>query len=153
MKRGRKPDLQVVQDMKGNPNKRRDKKPGIRTDGTVILPDHLPSDAIACIEHIRSSMPTEVYCDLDSYALTCFAFAWSEHVAAVKGIQIDGHISVNQQGNEAPSAWHRIAREAAMVMAKYGPSLGLDPVSRQDMANRNDVQESKFGSLVGGRTG
>ena len=44
MKRGRKIDLQVVQDLKGQANKKCPKKPEFYTG------NDLPSDAIACIE-------------------------------------------------------------------------------------------------------
>ena len=156
MKPGPKPELQIVQNLKGNPNKGRKKtskktSPGIYSNNRVVIPDHLPPAAVECIEQIRSSMPPEVYCDLDTYALTCFAFAWSEHKAAVIGIGVDGHITISNQGTEAPSAWHRIAREAALVMSKYGSSLGLDPVSREQFELQKEAP-SKFNGLMKDRS-
>ena len=151
MARGRKPDLQVVQDLKGRPNQTRPLKPGLMSTGEIRIPEHLPPDAEAVIEHIKTSMPPEVFGALDVYALTCFAYAWSMHKAAVEGIAADGYISASHNGVESPHPWTRLVREAAMVMAKYGPELGLSPLSRQRLANPDREPNGKFGKLLNER--
>lgn len=149
-KRGPRKKLAKIEIMEGKPGKRAVVDLGIEGLGEVFVPDHLPNDAAGCIEVIKNSMPPGVYSKLDTFLLSAFAMAWSEHKRAAH--EISGpefhRIILNSAGNEVVNPWLKILDRQALIMASLGDRLGLDPKARQGLRLPAEAPQSKFGGLI-----
>ena len=150
--RGPKPELPEVQQLKGNPSKRKIAPSGPKPLGEVFVPDHISDDAKACMEIVKKSMPPNVYSKLDSFALAGFAVAWALHKEAATAIADPDFQSVTKgsMGQEVISPWFKILNEQANQMRSWGDRLGLDPKARMALNVMNEEKpKSKFGDLTG----
>ena len=97
-------------------------------------------------------MPSSIYSALDSFILASLRPAWAIHKKATLVIS-DLHlvwIDKSKRGAGVESAWIRIARQQAALMATLGDRLGLDPKSRAALKLPDAKQrKSKFEGLLG----
>jgi len=150
--RGPRPELPELKKLKGNPGKRRISEAGIPTTGELFVPDHLSTDAQACIELVRSCMPPGVYGRTDAFLLSAFATAWSIHKQAVEALSDSTEnpmVEVGSAGNRVPSPWVKILNQQAQIMASLGDRLGLDPKARAGLKMPDpEKPKSKFDGLM-----
>lgn len=154
MARGRKPKLDAIKRLEGNPGNRplADLEDQIAAAGDVFIPEHLDEDAAACIEVVRSSMPAGVYARLDTYVLSVFATAWALHKRAAFEMTNPAfeHVGTNSAGNLAKNPWIEILNSQARIMMAAGDRLGLDPKARAALRlPKDDQPKSKFAGLIG----
>jgi phage terminase small subunit len=152
-KRGPRKKLAKIENLEGNPGKRAVVDLGVDGLGDVFIPDHLPDDAVGCIEVIKSGMPPGVYSKLDSFLLSAFSMAWTEHKRAaheVAGPDFE-RLVTNAAGNLVLNPWLKHLNQQALLMASLGDRLGLDPKARQALRLPAEKPQSKFGNLVGQR--
>lgn len=150
--RGPRKELAEVQNLKGNPSKRKPAPSGVKAAGEPFIPDHIQDDAKACVELIRQSMPPTVYSKLDSFALTAFSVAWAWHKAATEAMQDEDFkaVTLGSTGQETVNPWFKILNEQSRLMQSWGDRLGLDPKARRDLtALDQEKPKSKFGGLTG----
>jgi hypothetical protein len=97
--------------------------------GPSSIPEHLSDDARGCIEVIQAHMPPNIYSALDSFILSAFGTAWAIHKKATLVISDPNFVWIDKskRGAGVESAWIRIARQQAALMASLGDRLGLDP--------------------------
>jgi phage terminase small subunit len=146
--RGRK-KLKALDILDGNPSHREIPVHGIETYGAPFIPEHLHEDARACIEVIKSSMPSKVYGTLDSYLLAAFGVAWAMHKAAATALSAPGAAYVVKGG---VNRWVTVLEKATDKLATLSARLGLDPLSRQNLkVPTSRPEQSKFSGLLGGR--
>lgn len=152
-KRGPRKKLAKIEIMEGRPGKRAVVDLGVEGLGEVFIPEHLPDDAAGCIEVIKSGMPPGVYSKLDSFLLSAFAMAWSEHKRAAHEIASPEFARVinNSVGNPVVNPWLKILDKQALMMASLGDRLGLDPKARQALRLPSEKPQSKFGGLIAQR--
>ena len=152
-KRGPKKKLAQLENMEGNPGKRKVMAPTISATGEPFVPDHLHSDAQACIELIKKLMPPGVYGAVDGFALSGYATAWAWHKRAVHEMNHPKFkpLVKGASGQDTPNPWFRILREQNATMMAWGDRLGLDPKSRQSlqMIDGDKAKRSKFDGLMG----
>lgn len=149
-KRGPRKKLSKIEKLEGNPGKRAVVDLGIDGLGEVFIPDHLPDDAAGCIDIIKSGMPPGVYSKLDSFLLSAFAMAWTEHKRAAHEVASPAfeRVVLNAAGNQVLNPWLKHLNQQAMLMASLGDRLGLDPKARQGLRLPSEKPQSKFGGLV-----
>ncbi len=147
--RGPRPELPELKALKGNPGKRKLPPSGVQADGDAFAPEHLHSDAIACVEMVKNSMPPGLYRKVDSFILASFATAWALHKKAVEELRATGQYVVEGARGLQPSPWVKILNEQAKLMASLGDRLGLDPKARAALAMPAEKPVSKFAGLTG----
>lgn len=150
-KRGPRKKLAKLEIMEGKPGKRAVVDLGVEGLGEVFIPEHLPDDAVGCIEVVKASMPAGVYAKLDSFILAAFAMAWSEHKHAAHIVSAPDfqRIITNSAGNPVINPWLKHLNQQALIMASLGDRLGLDPKARQNLRLPAEAPKSKFGGLIG----
>jgi phage terminase small subunit len=149
---GRRKKLAEVDRLEGNPSRRLIEENGIEALGAPTIPEHLSDDARGCIEVIRANMPPNVYSVLDTFALSAFATAWAIHRKATLVISHPQfqYIEQSKRGAGIESAWIKMQRQQAALMASLGDRLGLDPKSRAAFKIPDARQrKSKFAGLLG----
>jgi phage terminase small subunit len=149
-KRGPRKKLSKLEIMEGKPGKRAVVDLGVEGLGEIFVPDHLPDDAVGCIEVVKISMPPGVYSRLDSFLLSAFAMAWSEHKHATHIIAAPDFKRVihNSVGNLVVNPWLKHLNQQAVILASLGDRLGLDPKARQNLRLPAEAPKSKFGGLI-----
>lgn len=150
MARGRRKKIAKINKMEGNPGNRRVVDLGIEGLGEVFIPEHLPDDAVGCMEIVKASMPQGVYSKLDSFLMSAFAMAWTEHKRAAHEIAAPDfqRIIPNSAGNPIINPWLKHLNQQAVIMASLGDRLGLDPKARQTLRLPAEAPQSKFGGLI-----
>jgi hypothetical protein len=112
----------------------------------------LSDDARGCIEVIQANMPPNIYSALDSFILSAFGTAWAIHKKATLVISDPNFVWIDKskRGAGVESAWIRIPRQQAALMASLGDRLGLDPKGRAAL-KMPDVRQRKsnFAGLLG----
>ena len=101
-------------------------------------------------------MPPNVYSVLDTFALSAFATAWAIHKKATLVISHPQfqYIEQSKRGAGIESAWIKMQRQQAALMASLGDRLGLDPKSRAAFKMPDARQQkSKFAGLLGAMSG
>ena len=149
---GRRKKLAEIDRLDGNPSHRLIEESGIEALGEPFIPEHLCDDARGCIEVIKQSMPSHIYSTLDSFILAAFGTAWAIHKKAALAISDPNFkwIDKSKRGAGVESAWIKIARQQATLMASLGDRLGLDPKSRAALKMPDAKQrKSKFAGLLG----
>jgi phage terminase small subunit len=145
--------LQALEILEGYPGKNAIEASGIEACGDPFIPEHLTEDARGCIEIIRQSMPVGVYSALDSFLLAQYGMAWAMHKKAA--LKVAAHdfepvIQINDNKTAAQNPWLRILNEQALILAKLGDRLGLDPKSRAAIKLPGARQKrSRFDGLLG----
>ena len=150
-KRGPRKKLAALDYLDGNPSRRLIAAAGIEGIGEPFISDHLMSDAAGCVNAIISSMPPGLYRQLDSFLLAAFSMAWAMHKRASEEIAKPEFkwVTINDHGTAQPAAWLKILNTQAMVLARLGGRLGLDPASRQALQLPEQRRESRFYGLIG----
>jgi phage terminase small subunit len=149
---GRRKKLAEIDRLEGNPGRRFIEETGVEALGSPFIPEHLSDDARGCIEVIQANMPPNIYSALDSFILSAFGTAWAIHKKATLVISDPNFVWIDQskRGAGVESAWIRIARQQAALMASLGDRLGLDPKSRAALKLPAAKQrKSKFAGLLG----
>jgi phage terminase small subunit len=147
-RRGPRKKLAEIDRLEGNPGRRLIEETGIEALGSPFIPEHLSDDARGCIEVIQAN----IYSALDSFILSAFGTAWAIHKKATLVISDPNFVWIDQskRGAGVESAWIRIARQQAALMASLGDRLGLDPKSRAALKMPDTKQrKSKFAGLLG----
>lgn len=149
-KRGPRKKLPKLEILEGKPGKRAVVNLGVEGLGEVFIPEHLPDDAIGCMEVVKASMPAGVYAKMDTFIMAAFAMAWAEHKHAAHVIAAPDfqRIIPNSAGNAVVNPWLKHLNQQAQIMASLGDRLGLDPKARQSLRLPAEAPKSKFGGLI-----
>lgn len=135
--------------LKGNPGKRKVRRPSIKPDGAVFVPNYLTGDALDCFNMILGSMPPGTYAATDTGSVAVYAAAWADHKRAVTALATESPIVAGSTGNLQPNPWFKIQNEAARIMMSMGDRLGLDPKARASLCPPDEKPKSKFSGLIG----
>jgi phage terminase small subunit len=149
---GRRKKLAEIDRLEGNPGRRFIEETGVEALGSPFIPEHLSDDARGCIEVIQAHMPPNIYSALDSFILAAFGTAWAIHKKATLVVSDPNFkwIDKSKRGAGVESAWVKIIRQQATLMASLGDRLGLDPKSRAALRLPGAKQRrSKFAGLIG----
>lgn len=149
---GRRKKLAELDRLEGNPSRRLIEESGIEALGEPFIPEHLSDDARGCIDVIKQAMPPNIYSALDSFLLSAFATAWAIHKKATHVISDPKFqwIEASKRGAGVESAWIKMQRQQAALMASLGDRLGLDPKSRAALKMPDaSKRKSKFAGLLG----
>jgi phage terminase small subunit len=101
-------------------------------------------------------MPPNVYSTIDSFLLAAFGTAWAVHKKAALAISDPKFkwIERSKRGAGVESAWIKIVRQQAALMASLGDRLGLDPKSRAALKLPDAKRrKSRFEGLLGPNPG
>ena len=149
MRPGRKKKLDALVYLDNFPNKKAKQelmRAGCAGYGVPFISKHVLDDAKTCVQTIQESMPPGIYTRLDSFLLAAYGMAWALHKRAAEEIAQPRFKYVGT----AQSPWIKILNEQAMLLAKLGDRLGLDPVSRSSLNQPDDLNmRSKFHGLIG----
>jgi P27 family predicted phage terminase small subunit len=77
-------------------------------------------------------MPTGVYASADTFMLSAFAVAWSNHKRACQAL-LGQSLVINGSKGAARNPLLLVANSQAKLMTSLGARLGLDPQSRMSL--------------------
>jgi len=149
-KRGPRPDLPLMQRLKGNPSKTKLRPDGPKAKGRPTAPKYLGDEARGIFEMIVRDMPPGVYAAIDAGAISAFAEAWADHEKATRALNAEGYMVVGSQGQQVINPWYRIKSDATAKMMTAGDKIGADPKARAALAVPPEgAEKSKFAGLIG----
>jgi len=133
--------------LEGNPGQRPLKQVTV-VNGQPVCPDHLEEYDAMIWRRIVNNVPPNLYGEIDSVILSAYCIAAGWHRKAALELALNGAVQVGIGGTLLQSPWIQIMMKQANLISALGSKLGLDPASRNSMADYEAPKTSKFGSLL-----
>lgn len=151
--RGPQPKPTKLHALEGNPSKKALPKNELQPGQLAGRPDWLQGQAVAEWDRLVAAMPPGFFTSADMAMMTVYCTAWQNYRNAQITIDREGLESAGAQGQTVAHPAVAIAAKQAEIMLKAADRMGLSPAARTRLEMPDQKPTSKFGSLIGGRTG
>jgi P27 family predicted phage terminase small subunit len=133
----------------GNPGKRKLNRKEPKPSNTPEPPDIMTTYGLIVWKRTLASMPHGVYTGADNVAIANYceqvAILWLLTEAFEKNPML---MSTGSTGQPTINPVIKEMRAQAAIVNQLGARLGLDPISRQNIATNGSQQEDEFSDLI-----
>lgn len=152
-RRGPAPKPTVLNDLAGNPGKRKkntkEPKPAA---GNLVAPIHLSAEARAEWDRLVGLFADlKLLTNIDADALAMYVDTYARWTEATKALAKDGMIVYTDNGFPIQSPYLSIVNQALRTMQKFLAEFGMTPASRTRLQVADEPNEDPFDAFVGQR--
>ena len=146
---GRKPKLNEIKILEGNPGKRKIKNKITGIEGFPLCPSHLSRCAKLWWKRtVPQLKKLGVLSNLDLGILEAAATAYSLMDTAIKAMGDDLPLDTNYKGGDKVQSMHLIYKQNAELYIRLSSELGLSPIARQKIQSSIETGQDYFDSIL-----
>lgn len=149
-RRGPAPKPTVLNDLAGNPSKRkkntREPKPA---SNNLVAPDHLSLEAKAEWDRLVALFADlKLLTNVDADALAMYADTYARWAEATRRLAKEGMIVYTENGFPIQSPYLSIVNQTMKVMQKFLAEFGMTPASRTRLQVPEEPEDDPFETFV-----